>query len=275
MRYKEVEHSIIKKYRKQIWSKFLRALETYELIEEGDKVAVCISGGKDSFILAKCIQEAILHGKVKFEAEYIAMNPGYNKENLECLLKNANDLNIPITVFDAPIFGYVSTQESNPCYVCARMRRGYLYEKAKSLGCNKIALGHHADDVIETTLMGMFYNSEITAMRPKLKSLNFEGMELIRPLYLVKEKDIEAWVKHNDLYFLNCACPLSDQIALEEKVSKRKEVKAIIKELKKDNPEVDEAIFRSIHNVNMSTMVGWRKNGIHHTFLEDYEEDKE
>ena len=155
------------------------------------------------------------------------------------------------------------------------MRRGYLYEKAKSLGCNKIALGHHADDVIETTLMGMFYNSEITAMRPKLKSLNFEGMELIRPLYLVKEKDIEAWVKHNDLHFLNCACPLADKIAQEEKVSKRKEVKTIIKELKKDNPDVDEAIFRSIHNVNMSTMVGWRKKGIHHTFLEDYEEDIE
>lgn len=270
-RYREVEHSIIKRYRKQIWSKFLRALETYELIEEGDKVAVCISGGKDSFILAKCIQEAILHGKVKFEAVYIAMNPGYNKENLECLLKNAEDLNIPLIVFDAPIFSYASTQENNPCYICARMRRGYLYEKAKSLGCNKIALGHHADDVIETTLMGMFYNSEITAMRPKLKALNFEGMELIRPLYLIKEHDIETWVKHNDLHFLNCACPLADKLAIEEKFSKRKEIKALIKELKKDNPDVDEAIFRSIHNVNVNTMVGYRIDGVHHLFTEDYQ----
>ncbi len=269
-RYQEVEHSIIKKYRRQIWSKFLRALETYELIEENDKVAVCISGGKDSFILAKCIQEAILHGKVKFEAKYIAMNPGYNKENLESLKANAKMLNIPIIVFDAPIFDYVSSQENNPCYVCARMRRGYLYEKAKSLGCNKIALGHHFDDVIETTLMGMFYNSELTAMRPKLPSLNFEGMELIRPLYLIKEQDIEAWVRHNNLSFLNCACPLAEKVSQGENVSKRKEVKRIIRELKKDNPEVDEAIFRSIHNVNANTMIGYRQDGVHHLFTEDY-----
>ncbi len=269
-RYKEVEHSIIKKYRRQIWSKFLRALETYELLSEGDKVAVCISGGKDSFLLAKCIQEAILHGKVNFEAKYIAMNPGYNQENLERLKANAKMLNIPIIIFDAPIFDYVSSQENNPCYVCARMRRGYLYEKAKSLGCNKIALGHHFDDVIETTLMGMFYNSELTAMRPKLPSLNFEGMELIRPLYLIKEHDIESWVVHNNLSFLNCACPLAEKVSQGENVSKRKEVKQIIKNLKKDIPELDEAIFRSIHNVNYNTMIGYRENGVHHLFTENY-----
>ena len=270
-RYNEIEHSIIKKYRKQIWSKFLRALETYELIDEGDCVAVCISGGKDSFILAKCIQEAILHGKVSFTAKYIAMNPGYNEKNYQLLKENAELLNIPLEIFDAPIFSYVSTQENNPCYVCARMRRGYLYEKAKSLGCNKIALGHHFDDVIETTLMGMFYNSELTSMRPKLISKNFEGMELIRPLYLVKEKDIEAWVKHNELSFLACACPLGDKMASSDiEASKRKATKKLIKELKEKIPDIDEAIFRSIHNVNMNTMIGYRKDGQTHLFTEEY-----
>lgn len=270
-KYKLVEQSIIKKFRPLIWRMFVRAIDEYKLIQEGDKIAVCISGGKDSMLLAKCMEEFQKHGPINFEVVYLCMNPGYSEKHLDKLIANAKLLNISLDMFETEIFDIVHDIKESPCYLCARMRRGHLYAKAKELGCNKIALGHHFDDVIETILMGMLYGAQVQTMMPKLHSTNFEGMELIRPLYLVKEKDIEAWVKHNDLHFLNCACPLADKIALEEKVSKRKEVKAIIKELKKDNPDVDEAIFRSIHNVNMSTMVGYRVDGVHHSFLEDYD----
>ena len=204
-RYKDIEKSIIKKYRKEIWSKFVKAVQEYELIKENDKIMVCISGGKDSFLLAKCFQEIIRHGKFKFDAHYVVMNPGYKLENLELIKSNAEQLNIPIEIFESDIFEVVDNISSeSPCYLCARMRRGFLYSKAKELGCNKIALGHHFDDVIETTLLSMFYGSEIKTMMPKLHSTNFEGLELIRPLYLVKEEDIISWANHNELRFLNC-----------------------------------------------------------------------
>ena len=226
-RYREIERSIIKKYRKEIWSKFVKAVQDYELIKENDKVMVCISGGKDSFLLAKCIQELIRHGRIKFEAEYVVMNPGYNDANRELILENAKIMNVPIKMFDSDIFDIVTTIEKSPCYLCARMRRGYLYSKAQELGCNKIALGHHFDDVIETTLLSMFYGSEVKTMMPKLHSENFEGLELIRPLYLVKEEEVISWSKANDLKFLNCACKFTEKNYAEnnEGNSKRKEIK--------------------------------------------------
>lgn len=268
-----IEHSIITKYRNTIWSKFVRSCEDYELIEPNDKIAVCISGGKDSMLLAKCMQELQAHGKIPFEATFICMDPGYNEENRALIEKNASEMNIPIHFFQAPIFSYVKTQCDNACYICAKMRRGYLYKEAQSLGCNKIALGHHYNDVIETTILGMFYSSEISAMRPKLPSKNYPGMELIRPLFLIKEADIIAWANHNDLKFLACACPLSN-FHNREAFSKRKEIKEIIKELQKTIPEVEDSIFRSIHNVNYNTMVGYRLGEEKHSFLENYQKER-
>ena len=271
-RYKEIEKSIIKKYRKEIWSKFVKAVKEYELISEDDKIMVCISGGKDSFLLAKCFQEIIKHGKFKFEAHYVVMNPGYKKENIELIKKNSEELNIPIEIFESDIFEVVDTISSeSPCYLCARMRRGFLYSKAKDLGCNKIALGHHFDDVIETTLLSMFYGAELKTMMPKLHSTNFEGLELIRPLYLVKEQDIISWAKFNELKFLNCACKFTEKNDSDfENSSKRKEIKQLIKDLKKINQNIDHNIFKSVDNVNLNCILGTTKNGVKKSFLEDY-----
>jgi tRNA(Ile)-lysidine synthase TilS/MesJ len=273
-KYEEVEHSIITKYRKDIWSKFVKAVSDYKLINENDKVMVCISGGKDSFLLAKCVEELKKHGKYPFEAYYVCMNPGYNEKNRELILSNAKLLNIDLKMFESDIFDIVTTVDKSPCYLCARMRRGYLYSKAKELGCNKIALGHHFDDVIETTLLSMFYGSEIKTMMPKLHSENFPGLELIRPLCLVKEHDIISWKNHNDLTFLNCACKFTELSANKdnEGLSKRKEIKELIKTLKKTNPNVDHNIFKALDNVNLNCVIGTKKNGKYESFLEHYDE---
>lgn len=272
-RYKEIERSIIKKFRKSIWNPFCGALNDYELISEGDKIAVCISGGKDSMILAKCMQELHRHSNIPFEVVYICMDPGYREDNKNLLNKNIEILNIPVEIFDSDIFDIVNTAGGSPCYLCARMRRGALYAKAQSLGCNKIALGHHFDDVIETLLMSMTYSSEIKTMLPKLKSSNFQGLELIRPLYKVKEKDIIAWAKSNSLEFLQCACRFTEDSQIYEGLSKRKEIKNLIADIKKINPNVDDNIFRSLHNVNLSQIVGFREadKGKLHSFLENYD----
>ena len=271
-RYKEIEKSIIKKYRKDIWSKFVKAVKEYELINENDKIMVCISGGKDSFLLAKCIQEIKKHGKVNFDACYVVMDPGYNKINRKMIEENAKVLNIPIEIFESNIFDVVTTVDKSPCYLCARMRRGCLYNKAKELGCNKIALGHHFDDVIETTLLSMFYGSEIKTMMPKLHSENFEGIELIRPLYLVKEDAIISWKNSNDLTFLNCACKFTEEyFSKDDGTSKRKEIKTLIKELKKVNKDIDHNIFKSLDNVNLNCVLGTKKDGIYKNFIDDYD----
>ena len=273
--YQEIERSIIKKYRKVIWSKFVKAIQEYKLIEDNDKIMVCISGGKDSFLLAKCIQELYRHGKQNFTAEYVVMDPGYNKINRKLIEENAKKLNIPIKIFESDIFDVANTiAGESPCYMCARMRRGYLYSKAKELGCNKIALGHHFNDVIETTLLSMFYGSEIKTMMPKLHSDNFPGLELIRPLYLVKEEDILAWKKTNELTFLNCACKFTEESSIDESKSKRKEIKNLIKELKKINPNIDNNIFKALDNVNLNCVIGIKDNGIYHSFLENYNDKK-
>lgn len=272
-KYKDIEKSIIKKYRKEIWSKFVASVKEYELIKENDKIMVCISGGKDSFLLAKCIQELIRHGKFKFEAHFVVMNPGYKDINKELIESNAKLLNIPIEMFDSDIFEVVDNiSKDSPCYLCARMRRGFLYSKAKELGCNKIALGHHFDDVIETTLLSMFYGAELKTMMPKLHSTNFEGLELIRPLYLVKEEDIISWAKFNELKFLNCACKFTEKNSNDfENSSKRKEIKQLIKDLKKINKNVDHNIFKSLDNVNLNCILGTTKNGEKKSFLDEYE----
>lgn len=271
--YKEIERSIIKKYRKEIWSKFIKAVKEYELINENDKIMVCISGGKDSFLLAKCIEELSKHGKFPFEVHYVVMNPGYNKENVQKIIDNAKRMNINIEIFESDIFEVTNKEcPENPCYLCARMRRGFLYSKAKSLGCNKIALGHHFNDVIETTLLSMFYGAEIKTMLPKLHSENFEGLELIRPLYLVKEKDIISWAKSNNLSFLNCACRFTER-SKEENISKRKEIKELIKEMEKVNPNIEHNIFKALDNVNLNCVLSYNKNGENHSFLDDYEKN--
>lgn len=271
-RVKEIERSIIKKYRKSIWNPFCGALNEYDLIKEGDKIAVCISGGKDSMILAKCMQELHRHSKIPFDVVYICMDPGYREDNKKLLLENIKTLNIPVEIFESSIFDIVKDMDGSPCYLCARMRRGALYAKAESLGCNKIALGHHFDDVIETVLMSMMYSSEIKTMLPKLRSSNFNNMELIRPLYKVKEKDIISWANHNSLKFLQCACRFTEDSEIYEGLSKRREIKNLIKEIKKTNPAVDDNVFRSLHNVNLSQIVGWRDadKGETHSFLEKY-----
>ena len=271
-KYQEVERSIIKKFRKEIWSNFVKSVIDYELIKENDNIMVCISGGKDSFLLAKCIQELMRHGKVKFNAHFISMNPGYNQENLNQIMENARILNIPLEIFDTDIFAVATKLNSeNPCYMCARMRRGYLYSKAKELGCNKIALGHHFDDVIETTLLSMFYGAEIKTMMPKLHSDNFSGLELIRPLYLVKEEAINAWKKFNDLKFLNCACKFTEKLELDSSISKRNEMKNLIKHLRNERKNIDNNIFTALNNINMNCVLGYKKDGIYTSFLEDYE----
>ncbi|MBR2840881.1 MAG: tRNA 2-thiocytidine biosynthesis protein TtcA [Bacilli bacterium] len=269
-RYQEIERSIIKKYRREIWSKFIKGIKMYDLIGENDKIMVCISGGKDSFLLAKCIQELKRHSKINFDAKYVIMNPGYSKSNMDLIVKNANLLNLDIEIFKTDIFEIANKLSPlNPCYMCARMRRGHLYNKAKELGCNKIALGHHFDDVIETSLLSIFYGSEIKTMMPKLKSDNFEGLELIRPLYLVKEKSIISWMKYNDLKFLNCACLFTERSSRED-LSKRKQIKELIKDLRKNNKNVDYNIFKALDNINLNCVLGYKKNGEYNSFLDDY-----
>ena len=271
-KYQEIERSIIKKFRKEIWRQFVKAVKDYELIKENDKIMVCISGGKDSFLLAKCIEELAKHSDIPFTAKYVVMNPGYTEVNKELILENAKIMNVDIEMFESDIFEVVDKTDRSPCYLCARMRRGCLYNKAKELGCNKIALGHHFDDVIETTLLSMLYGSEIKTMMPKLHSENFEGLELIRPLFLVKEDAIIAWAKHNELRFLNCACRFAEKTSYDEDTSsKRKEMKQLIKELKKVNPNVDMNIFKSLENVNLDTVIAYRKNGEMHSFLDEYD----
>ncbi len=271
-KYVEIERSIIKKFRKDIWSKFIKAISDYELIKENDNIMVCISGGKDSFLLAKCIQELIKHGKFPFTAHYVVMDPGYNKVNRQLIEKNAKLLNVPIEIFETNIFDVTAKVEGNPCYLCARMRRGYLYSKAKELGCNKIALGHHFDDVIETTLLSMFYGSEIKTMMPKLHSDNFEGLELIRPLYLIKESAVLAWKKYNELTFINCACRFTENCTIvDDGTSKRKEMKNLVNNLRKINPSIDNNIFTSMNNINLNCVLGTKKDGKYTSFLDNYD----
>ncbi len=267
----EIERSIIKKFRKPIWNKFIEACKQYDLIAPGDKIAVCISGGKDSFLLAKLLEELKRHGETDFELEFISMDPGYNKQNKDLILKNAGAMGLDIKFFNSDIFNVTENVGGNPCYLCARMRRGYLYSFAKSLGCNKIALGHHFNDVIETILMGMLYSGQLNTMMPKLKSTNFEGMELIRPLYCVKEDDIKAWAKYNKLEFIACACRLTESIEKNlELKSYRKKTKELIKTLKKDDDLIDINIFKSVHNINLNQIIGYKKDGKAHSFLDEY-----
>ncbi|MBP3808472.1 MAG: ATPase [Eubacterium sp.] len=273
-RQKKAEKSIQKKFHKQLFTPFAKACKSYELIEEGDHIAVCISGGKDSMLMAKLFQEIQRHRKCNFDLTFLVMDPGYNADNRALIESNAKALGIPITIFESDIFDAVDTIEKSPCYLCARMRRGYLYSKAKELGCNKIALGHHYDDVIETILMGMLYGAQIQTMMPKLHSMNFEGMELIRPLYLVRESDICAWRDYNDLHFLQCACHFTETCSTCHEdgttSSKRLEVKKLIASLKEVNPFVESNIFKSVENVNIDTVVAYKKKGVRHHFLEEY-----
>ena len=277
-RYQLIERSIIKKYRKNIWNSFVGAIKDYQLISPNDKIAVCISGGKDSMLLAMCMQHLQKYSDFEFQVEYIAMDPGYTEENRRRLLENAQTLNLPVKIFDAPIFHNVDAAGgASPCYLCARMRRGYLYKQAQELGCNKIALGHHFDDAIETTLMSMLYGAEIKTMMPKLKSTNFEGMELIRPLYMVRESDIISWARYNELHFLRCACSVTQKNDVSCDGSKRQVVKELIRNLKADNDNVDMNIFKSIHNVNLATVIGYREcdGGELHNFTETYDAKSE
>lgn len=269
---KEVERSINKRFHKGIWSRFTAAINDYELIREGDRIAVCISGGKDSMLMAKLFQELKRHNKFPFEVEYIVMDPGYSKANREQIEYNAGLLNVPVTIFESNIFESVFHVEKSPCYLCARMRRGYLYNQAKMMGCNKIALGHHYDDVIETILMSMLYAGQIQTMMPKLHSTNFDGMELIRPMYLIREDEIKRWRDYNDLTFLQCACKFTENCAVNEKenLSKRLEIKNMIREMKKINPQVESNIFKSVENVNLDTVIAYKKNSVKHNFLECY-----
>ena len=270
-KYKEIERTIIKKFRKDIWRKFVKAVKEYELINENDNIMVCISGGKDSFLMAKCIQELNRHSDIKFNARYVVMNPGYNDNVLKLIKENANTLNVPIEIFESDIFDVVDKiSKNNPCYLCAKMRRGCLYSKAKELGCNKIALGHHFNDVIETSLLSMLYASEIKTMMPKLHSDNYEGLELIRPLYLVREDHIKAWVRYNNLEFINCACKFTEDSSHDETLSKRKEMKELIKELKKKNKNVDYNIYKALDNVNLNCVLGTKKDGKYKSFLDEY-----
>ncbi len=267
------EQSISKKYRKEIWSPFVAAIKRYELIQAKDRIAVCISGGKDSMLMAKLLQMLRRFSEVPYELEFLVMDPGYSAENLERIKANALLLGIPITIFSTGIFSVADNTEKNPCYLCARMRRGHLYAKAKELGCNKIALGHHMSDVIETTVMAMFYGAQLQAMMPKLHSTNFEGMELIRPLYCVNEEAILAWTRYNSLEFIQCACRLTERIYKSEDGtgdSKRQEIKLLIKELKKVNPNIEKNIFNSLHTVHLDTFPGYKNKGAEHFFTEEY-----
>ena len=267
MKQEQVERSIIKTYRKDIWRKFTKAVTIYDLIQDNDKIAVCISGGKDSFLLAKCMQEIKKHGKIKFDLEFIVMDPGISKENPDKVKKNAELLGIPIHVYESTIFESLKSMDvKSPCYMCARMRRGHLYRFASDLGCNKIALGHHYNDVIETIMLGILYNGEIVSMLPKIKSKNFPGMELIRPLYFVRESAIINWLKYNELEFINCACPL------KKEDSKRAEVKELIKKLRETNKFVEYNIFKSVENININQVIGYIDNDKRYNYYDDYEE---
>ena len=273
---RDVEQSIRKKFRKKIWRMFAKAINTYDLVKEGDKIAVCISGGKDSMLMAKLFQELKLHNKFEFEVKFLVMDPGYSPENRKVIEENARKLNIPITIYESDIFESVYNVEKSPCYLCARMRRGYLYKFAKDMGCNKIALGHHYDDVIETILMGMLYSGQVQTMMPKLHSTNYEGMELIRPLYLIREQDIKSWCRYNDLHFIQCACKFTDTCTTcnnEENRSKRVEIKELIKTLKQVNPYVEGNIFKSVENVSLEAIVAYKIDGVKHSFLETYDEE--
>ena len=270
-----VELSIRKKFKKKIWYKFTKAVREYELVKEGDRIAVCISGGKDSMLMAKLFQELKRHNKFNFEVKFLVMDPGYSPENRKVIEENARKMKIPIQIFESNIFESVFEIEKSPCYICARMRRGYLYNFAQQMGCNKIALGHHYDDVIETILMGMLYSAQVQTMMPKLHSTNFEGMELIRPMYLIREDDIKAWRDYNDLHFIQCACKFTDTCTTcnnEENQSKRMEIKKLIAELKKTNPFVEGNIFKSVENVNLDTVVGYKAKGVRHNFLDTYDD---
>lgn len=271
---KRAEGSLRKKFHSKIFTKFAKGINVYEMLKPGDKVAVCISGGKDSMLMAKLFQELKRHNKFEFELVFLVMDPGYNKANREKIEQNARLLNVPITIFETDIFENVANIEKSPCYLCARMRRGHLYSKAQELGCNKIALGHHYDDVIETVVMGMLYGGQFQTMMPKVKSANFEGMELIRPMYLVREADILAWRDYNELSFIQCACKFTaanEDVNATESSSKRKKVKEIIASIAKDDPEIEQNIFKSMENVNLSTIIAYKdKSGVKHNFLEDY-----
>ena len=270
-----VELSIRKKFKKKIWSKFTKAVREYELVKEGDRIAVCISGGKDSMLMAKLFQELKRHNKFNFEVKFLVMDPGYSPENRKVIEENVRKMKIPIQIFESNSFESVFEIEKSPCYICARMRRGYLYNFAQQMGCNKIALGHHYDDVIETILMGMLYSAQVQTMMPKLHSTNFEGMELIRPMYLIREDDIKAWRDYNDLHFIQCACKFTDTCTTcnnEENQSKRMEIKKLIAELKKTNPFVEGNIFKSVENVNLDTVVGYKAKGVRHNFLDTYDD---
>ncbi|MGP1613184.1 MAG: tRNA 2-thiocytidine biosynthesis TtcA family protein [Catonella sp.] len=272
-RVKEIERSIVKKYHKEIWTNFVKAVKEYELIKEGDRIAVCISGGKDSFLLAKLMQELKRHRKFEYELKFIVMDPGYNSENRKLIEENAKLLDIPIEIFNSEIFDVVVDIEKSPCYLCARMRRGHLYSKAKELGCNKIALGHHFDDAIETVLMGMFYAGKYETMMPKLHSRNFEGMELIRPMYMIREDYIKAWVNYNGLRFLRCACRFTEEQEKlgDEGTSKRTEMKELVKEMSKINPSVSTNIFNSMSHVNLETVIAYKYGGKKYSFLDEYD----
>ena len=272
-KYQEIERSIIKKYRKTIWNNFVGAVKEYELINAGDCIAVCVSGGKDSMLLAKLMQQLQRHSEIPFEQIFLVMDPGYNKINREKIESNAKKLNVPLTIFETDIFDIANSVTQTPCYLCARMRRGHLYNKARELGCNKIALGHHLSDVIETTVMGMFYGSQIQAMLPKLHSKNFEGMELIRPMYCINEDAVLAWKRYNNLDFIQCACRFTENInASGDGIgeSKRQEIKALIHELRKTNPNIEKSIYNSIHAVCLDTMPGYKTKGEYHSFLDEY-----
>ena len=274
----KIERSIIKKYRKQLWTPFIVAVKRYELIQAGDKIAVCISGGKDSMLMAKLMQELQRHSEVPYELEFLVMDPGYNEVNRQKIESNAALMNIPITVFETNIFDVANQAEKNPCYLCARMRRGHLYKKAQQLGCNKIALGHHFNDVIETTVMSMFYGSQLQAMPPKLHSTNFPGMTLIRPLYCIREEDILAWCRYNNLEFIQCACRFTENMTVSacgSSSSKRQETKLLLRQLRQTNPNIENSIFRSIHAVALDTMPGFKTEGQEHSFLERFDHIQE
>ena len=274
----KIERSIIKKYRKQLWTPFVVAVKRYKLIQAGDKIAVCISGGKDSMLMAKLMQELQRHSEVPYELEFLVMDPGYNTRNRQKIESNAALMNIPITVFETNIFDVANQAEKNPCYLCARMRRGHLYKKAQQLGCNKIALGHHFNDVIETTVMSMFYGSQLQAMPPKLHSTNFPGMTLIRPLYCIREEDILAWCRYNNLEFIQCACRFTENMTVSacgSSSSKRQETKLLLRQLRQTNPNIENSIFRSIHAVALDTMPGFKSEGQEHSFLERFDRIQE
>ena len=266
-----IERSIIKKYREELWNPFILAVKRYELVQAGDRIAVCISGGKDSMLLAKLMQQLQRVSIVPFQAVYLVMDPGYALENRQKIIDNAATLQVPIQIMDSNIFSVANSTDHSPCYLCARMRRGHLYSMARELGCNKIALGHHFSDVVETTVLGMLYGGQLQAMMPKLHSTNFEGMELIRPMYCIHEEDIIAWARYNDLHFLQCACRFTEQAAQGQGSSKRQEVKQLLRLLRQDSPQVEKNVFRAIHNLQLDTFPGYKTGGVEHSFLETYD----